>query len=127
MPFTNPIDSCFPRHAQIWYAHQLTSVYFVRGGEVGGLTYFDKGWTSFEYCIALLIKPPNRAQFKDWPMLLDLGSTDAETGLVARPRQPQPLPSPPVASTSKLSSCREGLAWLHANCLLAACCLDASS
>ena len=50
----------------------LTTVYLVLGGEVDGLAYHDKGWTSFEYLLATLIKPANTSGLKDWPMLLDL-------------------------------------------------------
>ena len=74
----------------LWYAHKLTSVYIVSGGEVDGLTYADKGWTSFEYLLANLVKIANTSAQKDWPMLLDLGYDDPVMG-AARPPPAEPL------------------------------------
>ena len=74
----------------LWYAHKLTTVYIVSGGEVDGLTYDDKGWTSFEYLLANLIKVANTSARKDWPMLLDLGQDDPVQGK-ARPPPAEPL------------------------------------
>ena len=58
-----------------WYAHIGTTVWLITAGadRVNGLTYQDKGWTSFEYCLAMLIKPANTSSFKDWPQVVDLG------------------------------------------------------
>ena len=42
-------------------------VYIVSGGEVDGLTYADKGWTSFEYLLANLIKTANTSGFNPFP------------------------------------------------------------
>ena len=58
-----------------WYAHIGTTVWLITAGadRVNGLTYQDKGWTSFEYCLAMLIKPANTSFFKDWPQVVDLG------------------------------------------------------
>ena len=38
-----------------------------------GLGYHDKGWPSFEYRLAMMIKVSNDSRFKDWPQVLDLG------------------------------------------------------
>ena len=39
----------------------MTTVWLITAGadRVKGLTYQDKGWTSFEYCLSMLIKPSN--------------------------------------------------------------------
>eukprot|EP00900_Chrysochromulina_parva_P005409 jgi/Chrpa1/1486/Chrysochromulina_OHIO_Genome00001865-RA len=53
----------------LWYAHQGTTVWLVTEGadRVKGLTYWDKGWTSFEFALAMLIKPANSSRLKAWP------------------------------------------------------------
>jgi len=58
-----------------WYAHQGTTVWLVTAGvdRVKGLRYWDKGWTSFEFALALLIKPANSSTMKDWAQVVDLG------------------------------------------------------
>jgi hypothetical protein len=76
-----------------WYAHQGTTVWLVTGGadRVKGLTYWDKGWTSFEFALAMLIKPANTSTLKDWPQVVDLGKEgDAQTAF-ARPALSEPL------------------------------------
>ncbi|KOO23649.1 hypothetical protein Ctob_002711 [Chrysochromulina tobinii] len=77
----------------LWYAHQGTTVWLVTGGadRTNGLTYWDKGWTSFEFALAMLIKPANSSQIKDWPQVVDLGKEgDAQTAF-ARPALSEPL------------------------------------
>lgn len=64
------------RSINLWYAHKLTTVYLVTGGEADGLTYHNKGWTSFEYLLSMLTKVSNTSELKDWPMVLDLGQSD---------------------------------------------------
>jgi hypothetical protein len=58
-----------------WYAHIGTTVWLITAGadRVNGLEYKDKGWTSFEYCLSMLIKPSNTSLAKDWPQVVDLG------------------------------------------------------
>ena len=58
-----------------WYAHIGTTVWLITAGadRVNGLEYWDKGWTSFEYCLAMLIKPANTSGAKDWAQVVDLG------------------------------------------------------
>ena len=58
-----------------WYAHIGTTVWLITEGadRVKHLTYWDKGWTSFEYCLSMLIKPANTSYNKDWPQVVDLG------------------------------------------------------
>ena len=76
-----------------WYAHQGTTVWLVTGGadRVKGLTYWDKGWTSFEFALAMLIKPANTSTLKDWPQVVDLGKEgDAQTAF-ARSALSEPL------------------------------------
>lgn len=75
----------------LWYAHRLTTVYIVSGGEVDGLTYADKGWTSFEYLLANLVKTANTTNAKDWPLLLDLGYDNPEVGAGKRVPPAEPL------------------------------------
>jgi hypothetical protein len=55
----------------LWYAHQGTTVWLVTAGadRVKGLSYWDKGWTSFEFALSHLIKPANSSYFKDWPQV----------------------------------------------------------
>ena len=77
----------------LWYAHQGTTVWLVTAGadRVKGLSYWDKGWTSFEFALAMLIKPANTSGFKDWPQVVDLGKEgDAQTKF-ARPALSEPL------------------------------------
>ena len=59
----------------LWYAHQGTTVWLVTAGadRVKGLTYWDKGWTSFEFALSMLIKPANSSSLKDWAQVVDLG------------------------------------------------------
>ena len=58
-----------------WYAHIGTTVWLITAGadRVKKRTYWDKGWTSFEYCLSMLIKPANTSVYKDWPQVVDLG------------------------------------------------------
>ena len=68
-------------------------MWLVTGGadRVKGLTYWDKGWTSFEFALAMLIKPANTSTLKDWPQVVDLGKEgDAQTAF-ARPALSEPL------------------------------------
>ena len=76
-----------------WYAHQGTTVWLVTAGadRVKGLTYSEKGWTSFEYALSMLIKVANSSVRKDWPQVVDLGKAgQAQTGFV-RPPLSEPL------------------------------------
>lgn len=77
----------------LWYAHQGTTVWFVTAGadRVKGLTYWEKGWTSFEFALAMLIKPANSSLQKDWSQVVDLGKDgDAQTDF-PRPALSEPL------------------------------------
>ena len=78
-PHTTP-SLCLPLSAPRqsacaqWYAHQGTTVWCVTAGEgADGLGYHDKGWPSFEYRLAMMIKVSNDSYAKDWPQVLDLG------------------------------------------------------
>ena len=75
----------------------LTTVYLVLGGEVDGLAYHDKGWTSFEYLLATLIKPSNTSVAKDWPMLLDLTGDMEKAGTNNGNFDDRPAPIEPLA------------------------------
>jgi hypothetical protein len=77
----------------LWYAHQGTTVWLVTGGadRVNGKTYWDKGWTSFEFALAMLIKPANSSQIKDWPQVVDLGKEGNAQTAFARPALSEPL------------------------------------
>ena len=76
-----------------WYAHQGTTVWCVTAGEgADGLGYHDKGWPSFEYRLAMMIKVSNDSYSKDWPQVLDLGKQgDAHWEKLARPAPAEPL------------------------------------
>ena len=76
-----------------WYAHQGTTVWCVTAGEgADGLGYHDKGWPSFEYRLAMMIKVSNDSTLKDWPQVLDLGKQgDAQWEKLARPAPAEPL------------------------------------
>ena len=71
-----------------WYAHQGTTVWLITEGadRVKGLTYWDKGWCSFEFALAMLIKPANTSDLKDWAQV-DLGKKgDSSDHLTAQRR-----------------------------------------
>ena len=77
----------------LWYAHRGTTVWLVTAGadRVKGLTYWDKGWTSFEFALSMLIKPANTSRVKDWPQVVDLGKRgDAQINF-DRPPLSEPL------------------------------------
>ena len=66
----------------------------VTGGvdSVTGLGYHDKGWPSFEYRLAMMIKVSNDSEFSDWPQVLDLGKQgDAQWENLARAAPAEPL------------------------------------
>ena len=65
----------------------------VTAGEgADGLGYHDKGWPSFEYRLAMMIKVSNDSRWKDWPQVLDLGKQgDAQWKKLARPAPAEPL------------------------------------
>lgn len=57
-----------------------------------GLGYHDKGWPSFEYRLAMMIKVSNDSGFSDWPQVLDLGKQgDAQWKNLARAAPAEPL------------------------------------
>ena len=57
-----------------------------------GLGYHDKGWPSFEYRLAMMIKVSNDSGMSDWPQVLDLGKQgDAQWQNLARAAPAEPL------------------------------------
>ena len=76
-----------------WYAHRGTTVWLVTAGadRVKGLSYWDKGWTSFEFALAMLIKPANSSSLKDWAQVVDLGKSELAQTEFARPALSEPL------------------------------------
>ena len=57
-----------------------------------GLGYHDKGWPSFEYRLAMMIKVSNDSAASDWPQVLDLGKQgDAQWQNLARAAPAEPL------------------------------------
>ena len=77
-----------------WYAHQGTTVWLITAGadRVKGLSYWDKGWTSFEFALAMLIKPANTSSMKDWAQVVDLGKEAKEVQTAFdRPPLSEPL------------------------------------
>ena len=76
------------RSINLWYAHKLTTVWLVTEGvdRVKGLSYWEKGWTSFEFALANMIKASNKSFWASWPLLLDLGKDgDAQLNLKRLP------------------------------------------
>ena len=77
-----------------WYAHQGTTVWCVTGGtdRAVGLGYHEKGWPSFEYRLAMMIKVSNDSNLSDWPQVVDLGMEgDAQWKGLARQAPAEPL------------------------------------
>ena len=77
-----------------WYAHQGTTVWCVTGGtdRAVGLGYHEKGWPSFEYRLAMMIKVSNDSGLSDWPQVVDLGKEgDAQWKGLARQAPAEPL------------------------------------
>ena len=68
-------------------------MWLVTGGKdrVKGLSYWDKGWTSFEFALAMLIKPANTSGLKDWAQVVDLGKTGKAQIKFDRPALSEPL------------------------------------
>ena len=68
-------------------------MWLVTGGtdKVGGLGYHEKGWPTFEYALAMMIKVANTSSLGDWPQVLDLGKTGAAQVEMARPAPAEPL------------------------------------
>ena len=58
---------------------------------VKGLSYWDKGWTSFEFALAMMIKPANSSMMKDWAQVVDLGETGDKQQTFRRPALSEPL------------------------------------
>ena len=58
---------------------------------VKGLTYWEKGWTSFEYALAMMIKVANTSNLSDWAQVRDLGKTGDEQVKLTRPPPAEPL------------------------------------
>lgn len=53
------------------------------------LTDHEKGWTTFEYLLSLMIKPSNESKRSAWPQLLDLGEEGcAQTFTRTPPSEP---------------------------------------
>jgi hypothetical protein len=58
---------------------------------VKGLSYWDKGWPSFEYALAMLIKVSNQSGGKDWPQVRNLGEVGGKQIELARSAPSEPL------------------------------------
>ena len=58
---------------------------------VVGLGYHDKGWPTFEYALAMMIKVSNTSGFADWPQVLDLGKNGDAQYKLTRPAPAEPL------------------------------------
>jgi len=56
---------------------------------VHGLAYWQKGWTSFEFALANILKGANTSV--DWPLVLDLGKKGKEQVAFVRPVPVEPL------------------------------------
>lgn len=85
-PRTPPPQTSFKsalRSMSLWFGHSQTTVWLVTDKQNAAATSFwDRGWTTFEYCLAHLIKPANTSQYSRWPQVLDLGN----------PSEPKVLP-----------------------------------
>ena len=67
-----------------------------------GLGYHDKGWPSFEYRLAMMIKVSNDSAASDWPQVLDLGKQgDAQWKHLARAAPRSRSPSSQATSTAE--------------------------
>jgi hypothetical protein len=77
----------------LWYAHRLTTVWLVTEGRdlTKGLGYHEKGWTTFEHRLALMIKPANTSVFSAWPQAVDLGQRGPAQIEFSRPPPSEPL------------------------------------
>jgi hypothetical protein len=62
------------RHINLFYAHALTTVFLVTHTAPGAVPYHERGWTSFEYQPAWMIKQPDASNA--WPQVLDLSHTE---------------------------------------------------
>ena len=58
---------------------------------VVGLGYHEKGWPTFEYALAMMIKVANTSRLADWPQVLDLGKTGDAQFKLTRPAPAEPL------------------------------------
>jgi hypothetical protein len=61
------------KSVNVWYTHQLVTCYLVTETPIDGSTlpYHERGWTSFEYQLAWMIKICDRSNV--WPQVVDLG------------------------------------------------------
>lgn len=77
----------------LWYAHKLTTVWLITAGVDAhmGYSYWDKGWTSFEYYLAMMIKCSNTSFAASWPQVVDLGRASEQQIYFARPPIVEPL------------------------------------
>jgi len=57
---------------QVWYAHQLTTCFFMTEPPAGStaLRYTERGWPTFEYQVSMLAKTWTSS---GWPQLFDVG------------------------------------------------------
>ena len=58
---------------------------------VARLGYHEKGWPTFEYALAMMIKVANTSVSADWPQVLDLGKTGDAQFQLTRPAPAEPL------------------------------------
>ncbi len=76
-PRTEAQDAVFRaalRNMQLWYAHQLTTVFLMTGGppgSEGAAEYSSRGWPTFERLAASIGK---RTSQWSWPLIVDVGS-----------------------------------------------------
>ena len=56
----------------LWYAHQKTTVILVTDDVDGCLSYWDRGWTNFEFVLAAMIKISVTSDLSDWPQIVNL-------------------------------------------------------
>lgn len=83
----------------LWYAHALTTVWIVpvaAAATESGKSYHERGWTTFEYQLAMMIKPSNLSELAAWCQLLDLGSDESSDVGISTDFQ-RPPPAGPLA------------------------------
>jgi len=72
------------KYINVWYAHALTTCLMVIGEAAGCVPYFERGWTCFEFQLAVLLCPADA--YNVWPQLLICG-----------PQLDRPVPATPEA------------------------------
>jgi len=70
-PMENAAFKAALSRMQVWYAHQLTTCFFLTQPPEGSTTlpYMERGWPTFEYNVSMLAKTVTSS---GWPQLFDI-------------------------------------------------------